>query len=776
MTRLTEDWTSSRAPPYLNERWGFQPRGAETAVYSPPPVGFALLFVLSALAGFAALAVAVRARPRGRAELLVAASMLWNALIVVPIYALGLTHRLWPRSVAVGSLLTSVATLLLATAGVGPRALLSDTTRAAGGLLRMPVEALALSWRSRRFIFLGVLFTAGLLVYLAASAWLGQPLPHWDPLWYHDTMVGFSLQNHGFAFVDLPDTLQKVNGYVRLGEMTQLWMVVFADRRLADLTNLLFAPAIAAGTYALARRYTDRVSAMGWGVCVVLMPGCASYLHSTYVDPQNAALVLGAVLFSTVDRPRLADGWLAGLGLALALASKGIALVSVPIIGVVGATRFLRAHWHVRRGAALGVVLGGLALVLAAASATYLRNYFKYHNPFWPDMRVEVPALGIHWPGMGPLLGGSDAGKASGLPVNLNESFPKLMDHLFALPWSVKGMYFDQAVEYGVGIVWVALPLGAIAFLLVFHAALRRRLGHLEAEIGPAPPLGLAIILGVMIAGSPALWSPRYHPSHVGLLFVLVAWLTRRAAWERLGDAALAVVVVTSLMMFWWQPEPRWYFTPDRLAALARAPAINREVDRELGAPTTLVAGLAREKELGPGKLLVFDEQYCGFPSLFWNNTYSNRVQFMRGGPSFLSRAAEAGATWVFLSASSPTLSAARAPGSGWQEVGELNPINAGFAFRRVPGATRAPLPSLPPTPPTPVAAPATRPGWPPAGRPPFAPPTAKLPGPVAAPTAKLPAPIAAPTAKPPAPAVKPAATKPAGKSRDKKRKPPRDP
>ena len=710
MIPMTEDWTSSRAPPYLNERLGFQPRAAYTAVYSPPPVGFALLFVLSGLAGFAALAVAVRARPRGRAELVVSTTLLWNALIVAPIYALGLTNRLWPRSVAIGSLLTSVAALLLATAGRGVRPLFSETARAAVGLLRLPFEALALSWRSRRFVFLGVLFAAGLLLWLAVSAWLGQPLPHWDPLWYHDTMVGFSLQNHGFAFVDLPDTLQKVNGYVRLGEMTQLWMVIFADRRLADITNLLFAPAIAAGTYALARRYTDRVSAMGWGVCVVLMPGCASYLHSTYVDPQNAALVLGAVLFSTVDRPRLSDGWLAGLGLALALGSKGIALISVPIIGVVGATSLLRAHWHRRRGAALGVVAGGLGLVLAMASATYLRNYFKFHNPFWPDMRVDVPALGIHWPGMGPLLGGSDAGKAAGLPVNLNEPFPRLMDHLFALPWTVKGMFFDQAVEYGIGIVWVAFPLGAIAFALVFHAALRRRLGHLEADLAPSPPpLGIALILGVMVAGSPALWSPRYHPAHVGLLFVLIAWLTRRAAWERLGDAALAIVVVTSLMMFWWQPEPRWYFTPERLEALARAPALNREVDRELGAPTSLVAGLAREKELGRGKLLVFDEQYCGFPSLFWNNTYSNRVQFMRGGPTFLARAAEAGATWVFLSASDSSLSAARAPGSGWQEVGDLNPINLGYAFRRVPGAVHPPAP-----PPAPVVAPPGKPPLPP--------------------------------------------------------------
>jgi hypothetical protein len=672
-------------------------------------VGFALLFVLSALAGFAALAVSVRARLRGRAEQLVAATMLWNALVAAPIYALGLTNRLWPRSVAVGSLVTSLAAFGLAAIGVGLRPLARDTARACVGLVRMPFEAFALAARPYRFVVVGVLFAGLLLPYLAVSAWLGQPLPKWDPLWYHDTMVGFTLQNHGFAFVDLPSTLQKVNGYVRLGEMTQLWMVIFADRRLADITNLLFAPAIAAATYALARRYTGRVQAIGWGVSAILMPGCANYLQSTYVDPQNSALVLGAVLFSTLERPRLSDGALAGLGLALALGSKGIALISVPVIALVGAVIFLRAHWHARRGAAVAVIGGGAALVLLMASATYLRNYFKFHNPFWPDMRVDIPALGIHWPGEGPLLGGSEAGKVNGLPVNLNEPFPRLLDHLYALPWSVHGMYFDQAVEYGIGVVWVALPLGLIAFFATPWLLLRRRLGHLEAD-EPPPPGWIALLFAVMIAGSPALWGPRYHTHVVALLFALVAWLTRRPAWQRLEEAAVSAVVITSLMMFWWQPEPRYWMTPERLVALARRPALERELDQTVGAPTSLGAGLAREKELTRGKLLVFNDQYCGYPSLFWNNTYSNRVQYLHSGPGFLARAADAGATWVFLSAQDPQISAARTSGSGWQEVGELNPIIPGYAFRRA-GAAAAPTgPALA----APARAPVPAPGAPP--------------------------------------------------------------
>src|SRR5262245_24180587 len=120
-------------------------------------MGFALLFVLSSLAAFVALAIAVRASLRGRAEIIVAASVIWNALVAAPIYVLGLTNRLWPRSLAVASLLTSVAALLLASRGVGLRVLARRTAATFLALLRVPAEALALSARPPRFVFLGVL-------------------------------------------------------------------------------------------------------------------------------------------------------------------------------------------------------------------------------------------------------------------------------------------------------------------------------------------------------------------------------------------------------------------------------------------------------------------------------------------------------------------------------------------------------------------------------------------------------------------------------------------
>lgn len=671
-------------------------------------MGFVLLFTLSALAAFAALAVTVRARPRGRAEALLASSLLWNTIIIVPIYAVGLTNTLTPRSVALGVILTSLASVALSSLGVGPRALVRDVGRTAWGLARLPFDGLASAWRARSFVFVGVLFAAVLIPYLALSAYLGQAKPTWDPLWYHDTMVGFTIQNHGFRMVDLPETLQKVNGYVRLGEMTQLWFVIFTDRRLADITNVLFAPALVAAAYLLSRRHTDRVTALGWAVGVVLMPACAIYLHSTFVDPQNAVFVLAGIHYATLDRPRLRDGLLSSLGLALAISSKGLALVSVPVTGLVAAVHLLRAHWRGRRRATWAVIAGGALLIVAFAATTYWRNYRAFHNPFWPDMSVEIPSLGIHWPGMGPWS--PDDPNRKGLPVNLNEPLPKLLDHLYALPFSVKGMFFDQAVEFGIGVVWVAVPLGAIAFLAVLYTSLKRWFRASDSS-EPAPPLSVALIFAAMIAGSPALWGARYHPAHVALLFSLVAWLTRRPAWQRLSEPAVSMVAITSLMMFWWAPVPHYWFTPARIVELWRAPPLNREVDRDLGAPTLLNVGLAREKELKPGTLFVFNERYSGFPSLFWNSTFSNRVKYVPGGAGFLARAAQEGATWISLAEADPLIHQARAPGSGWQEVGALNPINRGYAFRRVPVPPPPPPkapPPPPPPPPPPVAKPAT--------------------------------------------------------------------
>ena len=642
----------------------------------------------------------------GRAQLVVAASLLWNALILLPIYILGLLGYLTARSLGIASILTSVGAFALASRGVGLAPMLRQTRDAALGVMRLPLDALAICWRQRSLVFVGVAFATVLLPYIAISAWLAQPLAHWDPLWYHDTMVGLTIQNHSFAMVDLPNTLQKVNGYVRLGEMTQLWMSIFADRRLADMTNLLFAPLLSTSTYVLARRYAGKVPSIGWGLAVLLIPTNVGFLHSTYVDPQYAALLMGAIVFSTASRPTFRDACFASLALALTIGSKGLALVTVPVTGVVGAWLLLREHWQDRRWAAIGAVAAGVLGTAVVASTTYLRNYWAFHNPFWPDLRVDIAALGIHWPGTGPWI--ADAA-GQGPPVNLNEPFSTLLEQWYARPWSVNSVMYEQAADYGMGVTWIIFPVGVFAFVACIVTAIRIRLRRKLESGGPKrmtpvqaerPPLPIALILAGMVAGSPALWAPRYNIAGVALLTGLIAWLTGRPERERLGESAVGAVLIMSIMMFWWTPPPRWWFTPEQLVKLAKASPVEREVDRDLGAPTVRGPGLARERELGPGTLLVFSDRYSGYPSIFWNRSFSNRILYLRMGPDFLARAAKAGATWIFV-LEPGIIAQARAPGSGWQEVGPLNGINGGgLAFRRVPVTTP---PKAPPAPARPV-------------------------------------------------------------------------
>jgi hypothetical protein len=545
-------------------------------------------------------------------------------------------------------------------------------------------------------------------------------------------------------------------------------MTIFADRRLADMTNLLFAPLIAASTYALARRYAGRVPSIGWGLAVLLIPTNIGFLHSTYVDTQYAALLMGAVLFSTAPRPTFRDAGFASLALALAIGSKGLALVTVPVTGLVGAWLFLREHWHARRRAAIGTVAAGLLGIAAVASTTYLRNYWAFHSPFWPDLRVDIPQLGIHWPGTGPWI--ADAA-GQGPPVNLNEPFSELLEQWYARPWSVNAHMYEQAADYGIGVTWIIFPLGVFAFgaclITAIRLGLQRRFERAQGRrTTPAPeerpPLPIALIVAGMVAGSPALWTARYHIAGVAMLTGLIAWLTGRPGRERLGESAAAAVLLMSIMMFWWTPPPRWWFTPSQLVTLAKASPVEREVDRDLGAPTVRGPGLARERELGPGTLLVFSDRYSGYPSIFWNREFSNRILYLRMGPDFLARAARAGATWIFVL--EPGIQAqARAPGSGWEEVGPLNGINGGgLAFRRVPvtAPPKAPPPPPPKAPPgPPILGPAAPPMLGPAA-PPF--PVAR---PIVLPPSATSAPKPSPPIKPgtppvPAPKTPPQATK----------------
>jgi hypothetical protein len=363
--------------------------------------GLLLSAVLNLLAGAASLALALRARLDGRAELGMAAMMIWNFLVMVPVYALGLTHHLSLGPLTLASTLWFVLVLIVARGHVPPGKFAREVALAALALARLPLDAILLAVRARSLVAVGVVFTLAMLFWTFGCAYLVPSWKQWDALWYHEPMVGLAIQNRGFHFTDLPaGGAQKINGYPRLCEMTQLWFVIFTDRRVVDMVGHVAAPPLALGVYALSRRYTtDRLAAIAFGCVILLMPATAMLLGSVYVDVHNAAFVVAGVYFATLPRFGWRHGVLTAVCLSLAVASKWMALLPVAFFALFAAIRLLR-QMRTRPLQVIGTLAIGLLLVGGMASTVYLRNWMHFGNPFWPDLKYDSPGWGIHWQGL----------------------------------------------------------------------------------------------------------------------------------------------------------------------------------------------------------------------------------------------------------------------------------------------------------------------------------------------------------------------------------------
>ncbi len=651
-------------------------------------LGVVELLFLNLLAVGAALSIAVRAKLEGRAETALATGLLWNALIALPIYVLGLTNCLDRTTLAWASGLLSTA-ILVGLTWHAPRSN-ANVLRVALGLVCMPFEALRDAWRAKSLVLLGLLFSAALLVWTGITAYYAPSWRQWDALWYHEPIVGFTIQNHGFSMVPLPPSgLQKINGYPRLCEMTQLWFVIFTDRRLIEAANTVVAPLLMLAVYLLTRRASqDRVAAIGWATVVMIMPATSLLLQSVYVDLHVAVFVLAAAHFCTRTPLRLRDVWLAAACLAMALGAKYLTLVPGGVLTIIVLVRVLWAHLRARPLATLMTVTGGGTLMASVAATTYLRNWIHFHNPFWPDLPYDNPRFGIHWPGLAYPVD----------PLNMSEPVLTVIDNLTSIPYSRSLGPATQVYEYGFVTGWFLVPLACVCCVVVLVTGLRSLLGRIFRRPGwrmRSDTLGVILLffpLSMSLYLSPALWGARYNIAYLAFAITFISWVGGCRGFSRFSEGAVAVATVATMIMFFWQ-TPRWWYTPTELLTLAKiryparevtpADVISPELGRASGSAITQEVGLLREKTLGRGAVLAFGEPDGSFIGLFWNNDYSNRVVFVPGGPDYLSRVHDTNAIWLYCNYGDPNLPKLRAADSGWTELGVLNVERWGTMFRR---------------------------------------------------------------------------------------------
>ncbi len=612
----------------------------------------------------AGLAVASWGFARRPAECALAAGVATFALAVVPVHVLGWAGLLTAASVVGAATLLSLAILGGTLATRRGRGNLALACRSLG---RLALESVRLPWKERSVALLGLVAVLTLTLW---TAWLSYLAPSsaWDGVMYHEPMVGFALQNHGFAWVGYEGSnrmLGPVDGYPRVTEDLMLFLVALWDRRLIDLVPSLLYPVLLVATYVLLRRFVrSRAAALGLACGLLLIPGVVLELRSTYVDVTFLTFTAASAAFLVRRRPRAAELWMAGLSLGLLGGSKVTGLLVVPLLGLLGLV--LVAREARRRPMLLLHTLGGLLLVAGLMGPTYARNWTEKHNLVWPSS-VDMEPLGIHW--QGPLS-----------ITNMNVPKAQAIEWFFGPP--KPGEQYHDTKDNGYGNIppFVIPPLAILALLAALYRGVR----------GPRREdawilLGLTVPLLLTFALTPA-----RHWARLNLHVVLAAWVLA-AAWvgarrrRLLAEGVLGALIVGALVTLYWS-EPAWDVDRERASRLSALPALERAAQRDdlFTLPPTETA-LARERELGDGDLVVFD--HVPFLGLLWNERFSNRVELLdpreHPGARWMEDAIEAGAEWAVVAHGS-SRAAQLTASPAWEEVGPLGGTrDAPRVFRR---------------------------------------------------------------------------------------------
>lgn len=638
-----------------------------------------LLLALTGFAAFAALGVTVRAGLSGRAESFVAWTAVFFALIAAPVMALGYTQHLYPSVLAAASLATSVAAFFASARGRATRIHARECAKAAGAFARMPWDGLRQAWQARSFSTLGL---AGAAVAIGGSLVLTYlaPSENWDGFFYHEPMVGFAIQNHGFEMVDLPASVvvQQANGFPRLCQSVALFFCIFTDKTLIEIGNTLAAPGLLLATYALLRRFCpDPAARMGWAAALILVPAVHSQLRTTLIDVQVGFFLVAALHFATRPALRLRDALAATLCLVLLVGSKGTALVWAPPIAGVLYVRLWMAAGAGRRRAAVAIVAGGVAAMAGVASLTLVRNHRAFGNPLWP-VSYEIPSLHVSWPGLISM-------ERMGAVLSVRELVRVKYHH------PTGGVGDILARDYGYGVPWVVAPLAAVAIVVIAVRVVRARMRR-EPDSTAENALLVAGLGVLFLRLPPGPTVARYNIELVVIAMACVAYLAGSLKEAiRFHEGAVACTLILSVVPWVWTGFLGGLeMDASDIAALFRHPAEERATMNFASFQMPPSVARLREQELGPGDLVVFtqDEIFIG---VLWNHRFSNRVEYVpfESGPSFLARLEERCPKWVVVGRQSGGRAALAARVSEWQEVGVAVRQDNTVAYRRLGGCRR---------------------------------------------------------------------------------------
>lgn len=613
---------------------------------------------LTAGAGLNAIGIAIRCKPSGRAELGIAASIVFYAMLSAPVLGLGLVERLTAFNLAVVSSAVFGVTFWTLVRGGSARRHLAECGRAAVDLLALPVRALVEAARARSVVVLGLVASYAIIGYAFVFAILA-PVSWWDSAIYHEPIIGFAIQNHGFGIVTLPPEAmaQSIDSFPRVCEATSTWFAILTDRTLVELPNVLAAPALMLTVYAMAQQGGgERMASMGWAAVVLLMPQTRSQLARVYVDVQLGFFAVAGLYFATRPRSRIRDAACATVALMLFVGTKFSALTLGPPVVLVVVARVLIAHVRTRRAAALAAAAGSGLCVAGMALIFPLRNWKVFHNPVWP-VAYENKRLGLHWHGVMTL---DEMVKRPALRTILAQMYEP----------AGKGIRDVMDRGYGYAVPWVLFPLAALAFavatVVVALALVRTR--------EPPPRLAwLGWVLFVVAAwtlGAPAPTGQeaRYNINLVAGSTFLVAWLLDGSAWRRVREGVMGAAIALSIIPIFWEGDYLWSWgiTNDPAAIFRHPFAHPAYVDE----PTFDLLGKERAAEIGPGDRVAFDD-HISFLALLWNFDFSNSIKYIpfKSEKDYVAAIDGYDPKWVVTGGDAPRDLLEK---HGWERVGKL--------------------------------------------------------------------------------------------------------
>jgi hypothetical protein len=640
------------------------------------------LVILSAVLLAASVGLALRLGYPRRSETALAAGIFGSALILIPVYALGLTSQLYRGRLIAASAVVLLLALGASFIGVNAKAHGRAILREIWMVFRLPFDGLRITWSERGLAMVGaaavllIVAWSGVASYAAAS-------DSWDGIGYHEPMIGYTIQEHSMmrpAVVQRLVFFEAINGNPRHCEMTALWLVMLVDRRMIELPNTLASPIFLLAMYLLCRRLGVLASSsIGWACAAFLMPGCILLLRSTYIDLHVAAFSMASVYLCTRPGFRVRDAWPAAVAVGLMLGAKVTSLAWAPPLAL-AAMVILAMHLvrqKDRRGRVLAVMAGATAVAAVLGGVLYIRNQVLFHSPIWP-FGLEIKSLGLNFPGI-----------QSGLSAATTEQH-KPMAEVWNNITTVFKPGYDYAdtrvYGYGQATAFLLLPLGlvgAVTAVIDLVRALRARL--LGVPLPNQEAIYAFAFIGVYGFAcayfSPGLWQARYNLHVVCILILACARVSVWPRLERLSSGAMAIAVFVNLVWLYWA-EPGLQPKPGQLVQLLKLPAEERAARRMN--PWTLDDDVARARDqrLRPGDLLVYTDSFL-FIGNMWNETFSNRIEWwpIRPPADMIPSLEKAGTKWVVTGTGSG-LASALAADKKWRKVGRM--CHQSSAFERV--------------------------------------------------------------------------------------------